>query len=439
MAVKTAFFIYRRLFASLHEFFPIIKNFFIYSSGAFILRSTQFITTPITMSILSPSDYGMLALINSFISIGSAVCGLGLRQALPLEYFRGTKAEQHILVKEIIITYLLIISPLFLIALYHQRTIKSYFLMPEIPTFLVTASLIVIFIYFFTELIYQLLQYEGRAWELSILQIGVAFLTVGINLFLLLNIKLGIASIIIGQLVGMLMVCGISLRYALRASYITRKFSLEHGKRIGHYLKLGFPFLPSLLCGWMLATGDRFVLARYASLHDVGIYSIADTFGQMFQMIIIIPFSYAYLPNMMRKFALSENIMEMEKSNKKIMWLFIPACLIIITIGFLLIKPFLVWFLPRSYHEALLYVWLLLIAYSFLMVAYFPLALIQYYKKSYFISFSFCMPAVVNIGLNIILIPHYGIFGCVLATICANFLYCVLLIGYNYRLSCKLC
>ncbi len=412
---------------------PIIKNFLVYASGALILRSITIITAPITMSIVSPAEYGLLALINSFISIACIVCGFGLRQALSLEYFHRSKQEQLLLVNDIILTYTIIAVPLMILATWLHPLINHYCLLNTAPTYLVLLSILLIFIYFFTELVYQVLQYEGKALVLTVVQTGVALITVAINLWLLWYVKLGIASIIIGQLCGMLLLC-CGVGYYLRSSWNVAH-ALHSWKSMYAYFKLGLPFIPGMLCAWLLAAGDRWVLARYATLHDVGIYSVADTFGQLFQMVILLPFSNAYLPSLMKKFAQADDIMAVEKTNRMLMWLFMPCCIGLVVLGYWISKPFLLWFLPPLYHQALSYVCLLLVGYIFLMSSYFAAARIQFYKKCYFLAFALCVPAVLNICLNLLMVPSWGIMGCVLATVFSYALYFIIIVAYNYRLA----
>jgi O-antigen/teichoic acid export membrane protein len=417
----------------LHGLIPILKNFFLYSCGSLILRSISIVVAPITMSMLSPDQYGVLALLNSFISIACIICGFGLRQALSLEYFHYPAEHHTTLVQELIATYSTLALPLLCIAVLCHPYINNYFFLGVVPTYLLIASFILIFFYFFSELLYQILQYEHKALELTTLQTSIALVTVIINLILLCYLQLGIASIIVGQLIGILVVCGVGIKKA-KLHLFSKK--IPHPTTIKKYLVLGVPFIPSMLFAWLLAAGDRWVLAQHATLSDVGIYSVADTFGQIFQMVVLLPFSNAYLPYLMKKFAdNTNNLVAVEQWNRHVMWLFIPTLFFVFSFGYLVTKPLVLWLLPATYHDALTYVWLLLIGYLLLVCSYFPAALIQFKKKTTFLAFALCIPALINIFLNMMLVPHYKIIGCVLATVFSYGLYLVIMMLYNYRLT----
>ncbi len=80
----------------------VIQNFFIYVFGALCLGGFSILLAPINMRILSPHDYGVIALINSCISVGVTILGLGLRQFLSIEYFHHDTAGQKKLINQIL-------------------------------------------------------------------------------------------------------------------------------------------------------------------------------------------------------------------------------------------------------------------------------------------------------------------------------------------------
>jgi O-antigen/teichoic acid export membrane protein len=79
MAIESLYTFYTRIISGIKKFLHVLRGSASCGSSAF--------TTPITISILSPEHYGLLALLNSFVGIACIVCGLDLRQALFLEYF----------------------------------------------------------------------------------------------------------------------------------------------------------------------------------------------------------------------------------------------------------------------------------------------------------------------------------------------------------------
>ena len=413
-----------------------ILDLCIYASSGLLLRGISLITAPITMRLVSPAAYGLLALAHSFISIVTLFFGLGLRQALSLEYFHYDTIEQKKMINDIILIYCMISGCFFFLLICLQQPINVFFFRGHANSTIIMLSIIICMLYFFVELLYQLLQYQTKVKQLAYLQTSIALLTMCLQLLFLYYYHLGIISMLLAQSIGMLIAIGCGLYIYLKRKWhtyidIARSYGLMR-----HYTTLGLPFIPSVLFGWLLSSGDRWVLAQLSSMHAVGIYAIADSFCQLFNTVILYPLSCSYIPYMLRTYTQNKNlIITTEQQNQKIMWLSMIGIILLITIGYIISKPLLQILLPTSYHEAITYIWFLLMGSVFLMGTYFANCFIQYHKKRYFLGFAPSIPAIINIMLNYILIPHYQLYGCIGATLTAYIIYFGITVQYNYYLQ----
>jgi O-antigen/teichoic acid export membrane protein len=235
----------------------------------------------------------------------------------------------------------------------------------------------------------------------------------------------------------MVIVCVIALHMYIQKTCHLFLAPQESSLKMPIYLAHGLPFLPSVLFALLLASSDRWILAHYASMHDVGIYALANTFVQLFQLLILQPMTISYIPHTLSNFvAQKNNIIVLEKNNRMAMYLSMLGLALVITIGFLFSKSLLYVLLPRAYHEAIGYIWFLLISYIFLFGTYFSTILIQYLQKRLFMSCVFIGPALFNIVLNLFLVPYYGISGCVVATFISYVSYFSLTLWYsNYLIK----
>lgn len=416
----------------------VIKNFFIYSFGSLFLRGIALVLAPITLTLLSPTDYGLFSLVTSFTTIFMVFLGLGLRQVFALEYFHHDETNQKKIINDILAIYSIVSIPFLCIAAFNIPSINGFIFVHAASTRLIAYSLMFCFISFFVELYYQVLQYKGHALHLTMLQIAVALSIIILNLsFLFLG--MGIEGMILGQLTSTFIALFVSVRGYFQYDYFA-SFDLKNACRnFSYYIKLGLPFIPSVLFGWLLSSGDRWVLARYATLHDVGIYSIADAFSQLFYMLVLYPLGGSYIPMILQKFAQNkEQLLEIEQWNRKIMYISMIGTIAAITIGYFLCKPLLYIFLPAKYHEAIRYILFILLGDIFWMGTYFSSALIQYHKKSYFLALALCIPALLNVALNILFIPYFNIYGCVGATVISYITYFGITLWYNNRLQNKI-
>ncbi|PKN03718.1 hypothetical protein CVU75_00790 [Candidatus Dependentiae bacterium HGW-Dependentiae-1] len=439
---------------------PVIKNFLIYSSGTVILKSISLILMPFVLHILPPAQYGLLALAMSFTNILVIISGLGLRQTFGIEFFHGDSAARRNMANDIIVLYLAINIPLLLLVLLNLPLLNTYLFLGTASTTLMVLCLIYCFLQFFTELFYQLLRYQCKAFTLTLLQIGTALATITLNLFFLYHFPWGTSGMLLGYVLGTLITFFVALRAYLKSgclpyntwaqtthlfscAYLAKHVRLlrtNHTLQKGfYYLRLSLPFIPGMLFNWVLVAGNRWLLARYGTLHDVGIYSLADTFGQLYYTLILYPMAGSYLPHLMHQFVQNKNdIASIEQQNRRTMYLSMLGMALLITAGYLIGKPILYWILPVKYQEAIGYVWLILMGQIFLMGTYFTSALVQFHKKTTFLAASLFVPALINVSLSMLLITPLGIYGCVLATLVAYVFYFGNMLWYNNKLLAKM-
>lgn len=420
----------------------VARNFLIYSGGTVLLKSISIILMPFVLKALTPAEYGLLSLTMSFISIFAIFSGLGLRQTLGIEYFHCTSIERRHMANDIIILYLAIAGPIFVLFACNTDLLNRYIFLNSASTNLIYVSLAYCFSQFFVELFYQLLRYQCRATALTILQVIVALSTISLNLMFLYIFKLSVTGMLLGYLSGALIASVVGF-YAYTNTDCLRYFALKTSlKKCRYYLKISLPFVPGMLFNWVLAAGDKWVLARYATMHDVGIYALADTFGQAYQMLILYPLAGSYLPHLFQQFSQTKDnataFKNHEQKNKQLMLISMIGMSILIVLGSLIGTPILCYLLPLRYHQAIRYVWFIFAGYVFLMGTYFTSALVQFHKKTLFLAFSLLPPALINIVLNILFIPTWGIMGCIVATITAYIIYFVTMLWYNRRLVQKI-
>lgn len=418
----------------------VIKQFFIYSFGSFFLRIVSMLVVPLTLRKLLPADFGTLALITSFIAIANAIIGLGLRQVLSIEYFHCTdRTEQITLINDILIIYSAVAIPTILLLLCARRFFFQYIFFNTITAYLYTAMLGIIFLSFFIELLYQLMQYNRLASQLTGLQINIALINSTLTVVFLWYFNMGVSGVILAQLAGAIYGFIISLYAYLHYGYsylIRIKNSLKKTK---HYVFYGMPFISSILFSWIMSSGDRWVLGYYTSMYEVGIYSTADLFAQLFNTLILIPWSGSYLPYIMKQYAQhKDNLAQVEQKNYHAMHCAMLLGLAGIIAGCFAVRPLFQIIFPPNYYSSFQYIWILLIGQLFLLGSYFCSSLIQFHKKRYFLACSYVIPALLNIVLNILLVPFFAIYGAAIATCASYFLYFMITLLYNKILTTKL-
>lgn len=417
----------------------ILKNFLTYSSGAIILRIISALISFYSLKFLTTSEYGILALINTFIGIVPIFFSLGLRQAFWLEFFHKDHHERKQVINDIIAIYFLISLPIFIISLISVKWINKIIFINQTNSIIIYTCLLICFLHFFTELFFQVFRYQEKPKILIKIQILMALVNIFSAFILMYFLNFKIEGIIFANLISSLLVCFFGLYFYIKKIGFFKFNILKNKNKICYYLKLGFPFIPSIIFSWVLSFADRWLLAYYQSFSQVGLYSLADSFAQMFQAIILIPLINSYQPNMLKKFNFEKNkILEFDKQNLKIM---IFICVLLITIttgGFLIFKNIFYWILPFKYHEAINYILILLYGQIFFLGSQFASCFLIHLKKSYILMWIMIFSACLNIYLNYLFILKYSLYGCSFATTFSYFIYLVLIIFANFYYKKKM-
>lgn len=414
----------------------VVKDFFIYSFGSLLLRGISILIVPLIMRTLAPAQYGALSLVTAFNMIVTAIIGLGLRQLLSIEYFHYQEQERKQLINEMILLYSCIAIPTVILCWHIKTVLIRYLFFDTISDLQLLPALLSLVLFFYAELFYQLMQYERKASQLTILQIMVALITSGSTFYALWILHTGIEGILWAQFLGQLCAFLFGLYAYIDNDFYSLFYFSIPTKQIRYYFQYGLPFIPGIICSWILASSDRWMLGYYCTMREVGIYSVADLFAQIFYSLILVPWSGSYLPYIMKQYKQHEaSLFVVEKENQRIMWLSMIALVLIISVGLMSCSPFLTYVLPPLYQNALSYIPFLLMGQIFLLGSYFASALIQFKKQTSFLAVALTIPALLNIALNYLLVSPLGILGCSIATLISYLAYFIITLVYNKKIA----
>jgi len=409
----------------------IIKSFLAYSAGSLVVKTLLWIAVPIALYTVPPAVMGLWSLYNSFIALAAIVAALGLRQVFFIEYYHKNAQERRVMLNEIILLYCAYAVPLFSGLWYLRRMVNYYFFAGKASDILFFSCFFACFISFFTELLYQVLLYSRQTKLLIAVQIGGAALTAVSSIAVLWYSADTVVGLVISQIMGLLFVCacGAYLYYTKRVHYAAHALTRS---KVYTYIINGLPFVPSVISFWCLSSVNRWLLASYATLADVGIYSCAEMVSMLFQMLILYPLSGAYLPLIMEQFAQHKNDhTRIDMQNKQYMLMGMSILLFVGTSLFFMGKPLLYMLIPATYSAVIPYLLLVGIGNIFLMGTYFVSCYIQYRKKSFFLAGSLIIAALINTALSSLLVPRYGVGGCIIASTIAYGAYFAITWWYN--------
>ncbi|MCD4794187.1 MAG: oligosaccharide flippase family protein [Bacteroidales bacterium] len=390
----------------------VFKNSIIYSGITILQKATTFLLLPVFTAYLSTTGMGVVGLVLPIISILAIFYTFSLHAAGKRFYFEYANNPDDVgrlfgtiflfvIILGFTISFLIILFNFF----FPIIEIKGVSFYPFLFLAVLTA--------FFSSvyLIYQ--QY------LQTLQEGVKFgintsvffiINISVTLVLLVKFELGVLSIVIA-------IATANFALFLYTLYKNKNF-LAYGiskRMLNSSLHYSVPLIPHALSSWIQTMADRFLLNSMINTSSVGIYTVGFQFGNIIN-IISSAINQAFVPWFFQN---------LKKGNKKDILKFSELIVIIISYICLILSLFgeeAVGIMTSvNFHEGWKIIPFIGFAYVFHCLYYFFSATL-FYKlgKTKLIPIISISGAVINIILNLLLIPKYMIIGAAIASLISN-------------------
>lgn len=202
--------------------------------------------------------------------------------------------------------------------------------------------------------------------------------------------------------------------------------------RVREYLNFGIPIIPSDLGSWLITSGDRYVIGYILGAASVGIYSVSYSIGSITYLLsrILLFVLPPALSGLYDRGRIDEVKVHLSYSLKYLLAIAIPF-----TFGAaILSKPVLTLFSTSDIaNEG--YLITPIIALSTLVLASLDLSgqILVLVKKTRILGTIWIIGGLINLVLNILIVPHLGIMGAAISTLVAYTLIGGLVAYYSFR------
>ncbi|MBN2009924.1 polysaccharide biosynthesis C-terminal domain-containing protein, partial [candidate division KSB1 bacterium] len=246
-----------------------------------------------------------------------------------------------------------------------------------------------------------------------------------LNIYLVVGLKLGVKGVLIGNAVSTLAIFLVNI--ALTKEVLFLNISLVQLKDL---VKFGMPLILVAIANWILQISDRILLEKLASTEELGLYSLGFRFASILLVVVIGPFSTAWGAYCFQ-IAKKENAKEVF-SKVATYWLLILS---FFGIGLLVFSPLVIKIMAAQPFWRAQKVLLPLIFMGVVSGMYTILDLgVNIAKKTKYMAYIVGVGAFVNVALNYLLIPGYGMLGAAFA----SFFTFVLIMAITYHVSQRL-
>lgn len=404
-----------------------LKNSFIYSIGNVFVKLTGFVLIPFLTNpeYLSVDDYGALGVFEAVNQITITVMGFGLYNSLIRWYYDQSEQEN----KATFFTSSLLISLISIIIVWVSLVYKT-----EISTMIFNTTNyddIIVLVMISTGLQAlgvlpaTLMRMHERPGFFTITNIIKLIATLIVTLFLLFTSDDGLFAIYMGQIIGFALYILILIPYMLENSSFR-----VHVPVFTEMMGYGFSMMMSALAVSSTNVIDRFVLNSMSGLQEVGLYSLGFKISSILKVFIISSVSLALTPLIFKKM----NDDDSHRFYKKSMTYYgfgIMLCIMGVSLfGKEALKLFTG---SKLYWSSFAVIPVLSLGMYFVALRDIVTIGLRIKKKTSRITLMTVIVSVLNLFLNILLIPILGAQGAALASLLSQFIFFIGLFYFSNK------
>lgn len=363
----------------------------------------SFLLLPLYTALLSTEEYGIVDLFTTYISLILPLACWQLDQGIFRFMIdcREDKKKTKILFSSIASVNAIQAFAVVLIYMCTQTFISS-----EYKLYL----LIGVILNIFSALLMQFARGLGDMLAYSVSSFLTAASTVALNVIFVAFLRLGAHGMFIATMCGIAINC-IYLFIKLKVwKYYTPKlidFSL-----IREVCSYSLPLIPNQISGWVLSASDRTIVARFLSVAENGIYSVANKFSNLVGTFYGF-FNLAWVETVSVHYNDDDRDVFIASMIETVSNLFVSVC-----VGIIAIMPFVFpVMVNEQYGNAYYQIPILLIAVIFQILVGLYSAVYIALKKSSTIARTTIAGAIINVFVNLALINFIGLYAASISTL----------------------
>lgn len=396
------------------KFKELTKDTAVYGISTILSRFLTFILVPFYSHVLGKAENGIVGYIYAYIAFLNIIYLYGMDSAY-LKYASTNKDEKNkksvFSTPYIFVTITSVIISLLIIIFRPQVNAAM-----DIPQDRWDISYYFTFILFFDALAvipFAHLRLIRKARKFALIKTVNIIVNVALNIILIRGFKMGMIAVFISNLAASVLTLFLLIPDILKNLEI--RINRDLLKRM---LKFGLPYLPASLASMVIQVIDRPILLMMTDESTVGVYQINYKLG-IFMMLFVSMFQYAWQPFFLHN-AKEKNAKEIFA---RVLTYFVLAGSIVLVLLSLfinnLIRIHILGFtlIGAAYWSGANIIPIVLLGYLFNGIYVNFTAGIFIEEKTKYLPYITGLGALINVGVNYMLIPHFGMTGAASATL----------------------
>lgn len=263
----------------------------VYGLGDVAVSIVNFCLLGVYVRYFDTADYGVLGILGSLEVLAKIAFRFGLDGAFMRLFYESAGTEDRRRLASTIFLFLLFLDGAIVAALLFVAPSLASSLLGSVEyTAALRLMLLNTFAIGFTFIPFHVVRIEQRTLTFSLLTLARSVLTTLARLLLVVNMGMGVTGMYVADVLVTVVVLSLLARWF--APLIRVTFSRVV---LRDALRFGLPRVPHAFAQQVMAVGDKFVLKLFVSIESIGVYSMGVSFG-LVQKLFLSAFESAWAP-----------------------------------------------------------------------------------------------------------------------------------------------
>lgn len=399
-----------------------VKNSLIYGIGNVAIKLVGLVLIPIYTDprYLSTVDYGALGILEASSQFLVALLGLALVQALTRWYWDKKYIDEQ---KSIFFTVLSFTTGLSLLAtlafMPFSDSLSNLLFKNTDFSYLIILMLISTVFQVISQLPLTLMKLQSKAALYSSSNVTRLVVTLILTIYLVVFQKRGLNGIFEAQIIGNVFFFLILVRYIRNNTQPRFELSI-----LREMLIFSSPLVLGSVSGILLSTFDRYTLNYMANLEDVGVYTLGYKIASSIKILIVTSIQLAISPLIFKMMDKEGN----KRFYSKVMtYSGFVVLIVVLGISLFSLEIVKVFTSSQDYWRSSTLIPIISLSVFFGLLKDTSLIGLQITKRTKIIGVVILIIALLNLGLNILLIPEFNIMGAAFATLLAQIIFFIVI------------
>jgi O-antigen/teichoic acid export membrane protein len=276
------------LFAKIRE---LSRNITVYGLGDVAVSVINVLLLPVYVVYFSAADYGAIALLGVMEVVAKIVFRFGLDGSFMRFYYDCRDGRERQRLASTIFLFLLVLNgAIVAVMLAAAPWIAHALIGDRVYTAALRLMLFNTFAIGFTFIPFHVLRVEQRTVTFSLLTLARSVLTIVIRLALVIRLGMGVTGLYLADVIVTSIIMAVLVRW-----FVPMLRPIFSRQLLTETLAFGLPRVPHAAAQQVSAVGDKLILRLFTTMENIGVYSTAVSVG-LTQKLFLSAFESAWAP-----------------------------------------------------------------------------------------------------------------------------------------------